>query len=643
MKRPAVVVAMALLCGQPSVTAHGDGSLRASAPVTGPEGPSPNRIEDGGSANRRSSNVHGKAITVLVPRFRLSVQSLRLIGLIVPIIACAATVGCMYQPPQGGVGYANMRLPPRWEPSMETTLPFRTWMQDLMLWTICTDMTGPQQAAAIISQIGGAARDLARTLMPAEVYNGGVINDQQLDPVSFLLHGLSARFAPLDEENRLRAAQDLLSFTRKPNETVDALISRFDITRQRAQNEGGGMMSLETASLILLRSCGVSGEQFQALTTPFGLRLPTNEAEFSQMCHHLRRMAHIVERHPNNIASGLRQPQQSHHSHAFLAEADTGSSHSAEHWVAPDQAGLDQSGGSMSAGTMDWAFAALTAEASGTDSDTSSDRDEPLPMEDLQGMSSSQADEYLFGQYQQAKKRWRRFSGKPVRSLRRVLKRKGKGKGKRNSYLNIDGLLQQSAYFKGKGKGGTSSGKGFGRKQNPCGRDGEPLRCSTCGSAYHLRARCPRRTETSGPTVAPNPSSQPQRTAPAFAVESAATHMHFTAFESDSSWVPVTPRSNMSSRPEVRSEAERVPGQQPQSEPTRLEEHQLTPDPWVQDADPWMQWLNEHDGPRQTATLQPLQSRWVEPACIRSCACAVNRSLQLCPSQPCQCLARSMP
>ena len=208
-------------------------------------------------------------------------------------------------------------------------------------------------------------------------------------------------------------------------------------------------------------------------------------------------------------------------------------------------------GGQATSSATDWAFAAHGADASGTDSETSSDHDEPLPMDDLQGLSNSQADEYLFGQYQQAKKRWRRFTGKPVRALRRVLKKKGKGKGKRNSYLNIDNLLQQSAYFKGKGKGGTTSGKGFGRKQNPCGRDGEPLRCSTCGSAYHLRARCPRRNEAGSGQAS---SSQPQRAAPTFTVEPAGSGMHFVTVESDSSWVPITPRSVSSARPETRAE-----------------------------------------------------------------------------------------
>ena len=233
------------------------------------------------------------------------------------------SVGYMFQP-AGGAAQGSLRLPPRWEPNMEGSLPFRTWMQDLMLWTICTDLAPPQQCAAIISQLGGQARELARTLTPTEVYQGGMVAGVHLDPVSFLLHGLQARFAPLDEETRLRAAQDLLSFNRRGNETVDTLISRFEIVRGRAQAAGGGAVSVETAALLLLRACGVSSEQFQTLTQPFGLRLPTTDPEFAQMTHHLRRLGHIVERFPNNIASGIRPAAQTHQ--AYVTEADTGSS-----------------------------------------------------------------------------------------------------------------------------------------------------------------------------------------------------------------------------------------------------------------------------------------------------------------------------
>ena len=164
-----------------------------------------------------------------------------------------------------------------------------------------TDLVAHQQCAAIISQLGGAARDLASTLPPGEVYNGGVVNGQHLDPVTFLLHGLSSRFAPLDEESQLRAAQELLSFVKKPHEIVDTVISRFVIIRRRAQTEGGGAVSVETAALLLLRACGVSAQQFQTLAQPFGLRLPMTDPEFNQMVHHLRKLAHIVERFPHNI------------------------------------------------------------------------------------------------------------------------------------------------------------------------------------------------------------------------------------------------------------------------------------------------------------------------------------------------------
>ena len=455
----------------------------------------------------------------------------------------------MFQPQGGGQG--SMRLPPRWEPNMENTLPFRSWMQDLMLWTICTDMNAPQQCAAIISQLGGAARELARSLTPNEVFNGGQINGVMLDPVSYLLHGLQQRFAPLDEENRLRAAQDLLSFTRRRNETVDTLLSRFEITRQRAQAEGGGHMPVETAALLLLRACGVSAEQFQTLTQPFGLRLPRTEAELAQMSHHLRRLGHTVERYPNNIASGLRTHSGAHYSQAFLADSGAASEHVREEvsWSSshdPSQVTWDSTAGAQ----QDWAFASLPAEPgqSDTDSATSSDDEAAVFVSDLQGMTPQEADEFLFGQYQEAKKRWRRFTGKPVRALRRIVRRKGKGKGKSksSSYLSLDDMLQASAYFKGKGKGGRSSGKGFGRRQNPKGRDSEPLKCSICGSAFHLRARCPRR-DSSNP--APVSSSQPASSTqpPAFTVQPAG--LHFATFEaSDGSWSQIpTPRSIASS------------------------------------------------------------------------------------------------
>ena len=89
------------------------------------------------------------------------------------IITCLMLSGvCFMMPAQATQHHRN---PPRWEPGLETSLPFRTWLQDLLLWTITTDLEPHRQAAAIISQLGGAARDVARTLTPQEIFNGGMV------------------------------------------------------------------------------------------------------------------------------------------------------------------------------------------------------------------------------------------------------------------------------------------------------------------------------------------------------------------------------------------------------------------------------------------------------------------------------------
>ncbi|CAK9099803.1 unnamed protein product [Durusdinium trenchii] len=226
----------------------------------------------------------------------------------VMLLASIGAILCMMQP-----FAASMRLPPRYDPS-DPSQTFRTWSQDLMLWSISSELQPHQQAAMIISQLSGPARELARSITPQEVFQGGVHNGNHLDPVSYLAQGLASRFAPLDDETRLRAAQDLLAFQRRQGETVDALITRFELTRSRARNDGGGaQVSVETGSLLLLRACGVTAEQFQALTQPFGFRLPSNDEQFNALCAHIRRLGHIIERQPLNIASTLRHNPMNQH------------------------------------------------------------------------------------------------------------------------------------------------------------------------------------------------------------------------------------------------------------------------------------------------------------------------------------------
>ena len=95
--------------------------------------------------------------------------------------------------------------------------------------------------------------------------------------------------------------------------------------------------------------------------------------------------------------------------------------------------------------------------------------------------------------------------GKPTRAVRRFTRKrahakgqsKGKGRGKGSSAFlasmsdtEVDVFAGLGRKGKSKGKGKRTSGKGFGRKRNPIGRDGAVMTCNTCGSELHFANNC---------------------------------------------------------------------------------------------------------------------------------------------------------
>ena len=132
----------------------------------------------------------------------------------------------------------NYRIPPSWSPEVEHTYSFRTYVTDLSLWILLTDLQPHQQCAAIVLRLGGVAREMARMMTPQEIATGGVRNGVAVDPVSLLLLGLHTCFAQLDEESRLSSMTEMLGFASRPGETISALLARYETVRQRAAVEG---------------------------------------------------------------------------------------------------------------------------------------------------------------------------------------------------------------------------------------------------------------------------------------------------------------------------------------------------------------------------------------------------------------------
>ncbi len=377
---------------------------------------------------------------------------------------------------------------------------------------------------------------------------GGVRNGVQLDPVSYLMAALQDRFAALDEETRLASMTEMLAFARGPGESINALLSRYEIVRMRAATEGQFVMSVEGCALQLLRACSIHPQQLFQTLQPFGGMMPATEAQLSQLVQQLRRHGHLTEGVHGNIGTILHGPMRQARSGAYLAgdsgsqqqEGVTPNAADAQHAYWGHAAGRRTSpaswdvaassttdwaasgGGHPEAGYPGWASGSTAPQGNviaypteaeeyyiGDDDDedssaTSSDSgNEAIPeIPGLEQLSQAEAAEHIYLQFRRAKRTWRRFTGRPVRKFRNNFKfhkrskGKGKGKGKGKSHGRFMWTHDDTlAYLKGKGKGkrAHTSGKGFGRRGNPRDRNGEIMKCHNCGSEEHLAARCPQK------------------------------------------------------------------------------------------------------------------------------------------------------
>ena len=117
----------------------------------------------------------------------------------------------------------------------------------------------------------------------------------------------------------------MLAFQRHNNETInmadiliffvsrlltsilkETALSRYELVRGRARDEGNFVMSVEGAALQLLRAYQISPAQLMTLLQPLNNNLPTTEAEFRQLQDRMRRIGHAMEHASNNVAQSLR-------------------------------------------------------------------------------------------------------------------------------------------------------------------------------------------------------------------------------------------------------------------------------------------------------------------------------------------------
>ena len=101
---------------------------------------------------------------------------------------------CM-MPHGGGRGPGHsvrQRAPPSWNPDNAHNYSFRHYCQDLLAWSILArELDETEQAAAIILELQGPARELFREFSHHDYTNGGIIGGVQVGPVTFIMATLA--------------------------------------------------------------------------------------------------------------------------------------------------------------------------------------------------------------------------------------------------------------------------------------------------------------------------------------------------------------------------------------------------------------------------------------------------------------------
>ena len=185
-------------------------------------------------------------------------------------------------------------------------------------------------------------------------------------------------------------------------------------------------MPYETTSYKLLQILGFNEKEIIEYIKPFGYRPPNTRAEYNQLCQDIRRQLRLLEQHPGNIGTYLHGP-------SFYI--NTGATDQTQTYFTANS-NQHQSFYQADSQHDSTAYTYNThADESSmeTSSCTSSDQGEEQ-LADEQGnltfdpiaQSGPHYGERVFMTYTQARKAWRRFSHKPIRKVRRFLKRKGK-------------------------------------------------------------------------------------------------------------------------------------------------------------------------------------------------------------------------
>ena len=177
------------------------------------------------------------------------------------------------------LGTATLKVPPAWSVERASHYSLRAWTSDLVLWAGATDLEPHRLGPIAALQISGSAKELVREIGPDMLANGMVDpqTGQHISGLMVLVRTLAQRYAPLDAEVSTRSVSAFLNFQILPGESIDEVLVRFDVLRNRATLRGGLGINSSGLAWLLLKALGLSADFWDRLLQPLGGNLPADE------------------------------------------------------------------------------------------------------------------------------------------------------------------------------------------------------------------------------------------------------------------------------------------------------------------------------------------------------------------------------
>ena len=138
--------------------------------------------------------------------------------------------------------------------------------------------------------------------------------------MTYLLDRLKTQFEDRETETRLAAMIEHISFQRRQNETISSMLTRLEVSRAKAAQEGGMTMNAELTALQLLRACGITARDATHILRDANGNLPETEQAFALLRQRLKEWGRLRDNEPGNLGQLFQGPLHPRRRDAYLAE-----------------------------------------------------------------------------------------------------------------------------------------------------------------------------------------------------------------------------------------------------------------------------------------------------------------------------------